>query len=56
MMPLTKEERKIHRNRKNAIYAKKDLVLMIKMKSIIRLETIVVILENTEVMLMISAI
>ena len=36
MIPLTKEEEKIHRRQKNAIYAKKDLVLMITIKNIIK--------------------
>ena len=48
MIPLTKEGEKIHRAQKNVIYAKTDLVLM--------MTKIVIILENTEVLLMISAI
>ena len=36
MIPLTKEEEKMHRRQKNVIYAKKDLVLMIAKKSIIK--------------------
>ena len=38
------------------IYVKKDLVLMMTIKNIIKSEIIVILLENTEVQLMISAI
>ena len=41
MIPLTKKEEKMHNKQKNAIYAKKDLVLMIIIKNIIKLEIIV---------------
>ena len=50
MIPLTKEEKRSH-----AICVKKNLVLMITIKVIIRLEIIVIILGNMEVLLMISA-
>ena len=36
MIPLTKEEEKMHRRQKNVIYPKKDLVLMITIKIIIK--------------------
>ena len=32
MIPLTKEEKKMHRRKKNAIYGKRDLVLIITIK------------------------
>ena len=51
MISLTKEEKKMHRRQKNVIYARKDLALMITIKKIIA-----IILENREVLLMISAI
>ena len=54
MIPLTKEEKKAHVLQEDAIYAKKSLVLIITIKNIIRLEIIVIILGNTEVLLMIS--
>ena len=41
--------------KEDAIYAKKSLVLMITTKNIIRLEIIVIILGNIDVLLMISA-
>ena len=49
MIPLTKKEEKKHNKQK------KDLVLMIATKNIIRLEIIVTILENIEVLLMLFA-
>ena len=53
MIPLTKEEKRAHRiQRRCYICKKKRLVLMIA----IRLESMVIILENTEELLMISAI
>ena len=55
MIPLTKKKRKSITSKKFVIYVKKDLVLMIAIKNIIRLEIIVTILENIEVLLMISA-
>ena len=58
MVPLTKKEEKKHNKQKVCqfvIYVKKDLVLMITIKYIIRLEIIVIILGNIEVLLMISA-
>ena len=36
MIPLTKEEKKMHRRQKSPIYAKKDLVLIIAIKNIIK--------------------
>ena len=44
------------KSKKFVIYAKKDLVLIITIKNIIKSEIIVIVLENTEVLLMISAI
>ena len=56
MVPLTKkEEHKSIISKKFVIYVKKDLVPTITIKNIIRLEIIVTILENIEVLLMISA-
>ena len=55
MIPLTKEEKKSHRIQKRCYICKKSLVLMITIKNIIRLEIIVIILGNIEVLLMISA-
>ena len=46
----------MHNKQKFAIYAKKDLVLMITIANIIKSEIIVIILENTEMLLMISEI
>ena len=54
MIPLTKEEKKSNRT-SYTIYAKKSLVLMITIKIIIKLEIIVTLLRNIEVLLMISA-
>ena len=56
MIPLTSEERKLHLSKKNVIYAKMDLVLMMTIKNIIKLEIIVIILYNIEELLMIFAI
>ena len=36
MIPVTKEEEKIHRRQKTATYAIKDLALMIAIKNIIK--------------------
>ena len=55
MIPLTKKEEKKHNSKKFVIYVKKDLVLMITIKTIIRLEIIVIILGNIEVLLVIFA-
>ena len=55
MIPLTKRETKKQTSKKFVIYVKKHLVLMTTIKNIIRLEIIVTILENIEVLLMISA-
>ena len=55
MVPLTKKKkRKSMISKKFVVYVKKDLVLMITIKNIIRLE-IVTIPGNIEVLLMISA-
>ena len=54
MIPLTNEGKNYIRSKKYVIYAKKDLVLMIK--NIKRLEIIFIIQENTEELLMIFAI
>ena len=54
MIPLKKKEERKH-NKQKVIYVKKDLVLMIAIKNIIKLEIIVTILENIEVLLMIFA-
>ena len=57
MIPLTKKEKKMHRRqKKNAVYAKKYLVLIITIKNTIKYKIIAIILENTEVLLKISAI
>ena len=56
MIPLTKKKKKMHNKQKVCYICKKDLVLMITIKNIIRLETIVIILENTKVLLMIYVI
>ena len=55
MIPLTKKKRKSITSKKFVIYVKKDLVLMITIKNIVRIEIILTILENIEVLLMISA-
>ena len=56
MIPLTKEEKRAHRIQRGCYICKKSLVLMITIKNIIRLEIIVIILENIEELLMMSAI
>ena len=55
MIPLTKKKRKSIISKKFVIYVKKDLVPTITIKNITRLEIIVTILGNIEVLLMISA-
>ena len=55
MIPLTKKEEKKIMSKKFVVYVKNDLVLMIAIKNITRLEIIVTILENIEVLLMIIA-
>ena len=55
MVPLTKKEQKNHNKQKVCHICKKRLVLMITIKNIIRLEIIVIILGNIEVLSMISA-
>ena len=55
MIPLTKKEEKKHNKQEVCHICKKDLVLMIAIKNIIRLQIIVTILENIEVPLMIFA-
>ena len=54
MIPFTKKEEKRHNKRKVCHICKKDLVLMITIKNTKRLEIIVTILANIEVLLMIS--
>ena len=54
MIPLTKKEEKKHNKQKVCRICKKDLVLMITIKNMIRLEIIVIVLGNVEVLLMIS--
>ena len=54
IIPLTKKEEKKDNNQKVCHICKKDLVPTITIKNIIRLEIIVTILENIEVLLMIS--
>ena len=58
MISLTSEERKLHRKQKknNLIYTKKDLALVMTIKNLLKLEIIVIILENIEEMLMIFVI
>ena len=57
MIPLTKKEKKMpRRQKKNAVYAKKYLVLIITIKNTIKYKIIAIILEDTEVLLKISAI
>ena len=55
IVPLTKQKKRISILSKFVIYVKKDLVPTITIKNIIRLEIIVTILGNIEVLLMISA-
>ena len=55
MIPLTKKEEKKYNKQEVCLYVKKDLVLTITIKNIIRLEIIIAILENIEVLLQISA-
>ena len=55
MIPLTKEEKRSYRASRRCYIYKKSLVLMITRKNIKRLEIIVIILGNIEVLLMISA-
>ena len=54
VIPLTKDEEKNHNKQKFVIYAEKNLIQMIAINNIIRLEIIVTILENIEVLLLIS--
>ena len=56
MIPLTYEKLNFIKGKKFVIYAKKDLVLMITIKNIIKSEIIVITLENIEQLLMIFAI
>ena len=56
MIPLTNEERKIHRRQKNITYAKKDLVQMMTIKSMIKSEIIVTTQGNIEKLPMIFVI
>ena len=54
MIPLTKKEEKKYNKQKVCHICKKDILLMIAVKNIIRIEIIVTILENIDVLLMIS--
>ena len=54
MIPLTKKKGKKITSKNFVIYAERNLIQMIAIKNIIRLEIIVTILENIEVLLMIS--
>ena len=56
MKPLTKEEEKMNNKQKVCYICKKNLVLMRIIKNSLKEKIIVIILENTEVLLMISAI
>ena len=56
MISLTYGESKSCKKQKFVLYAKRDLVLMITEKNITKSEIIVITLENTEVLLMISVI
>ena len=56
MIPLTNKENQSYRKQKVCYYAKKYLVLMIKIKNIIKSEIIVITLENIEVLLIIYVI
>ena len=56
MISLTKEEKRPYRTSRRCYICKKSLVLIITIKNIIRLEIIVTILGNMEVLFMISAI
>ena len=51
MIPLKKKKRKSIISKKFVIFVKKDLVPTMTIKNIIRLEIIVTILENIEVLL-----
>ena len=55
MIPLTKEEKTAHRISKRCYICKKKFSTDDKNKNIIRLEIIVIVLGNIEVLLMISA-
>ena len=55
MIPLTKKEEKKHNKQEVCYICKKYIVPTITIKSIIKLEIIVTILENIEVLLMTSA-
>ena len=56
MIPLINEERKIQRRQKNITYAKKDLVQMMIIKSMIKSEIIVTTQGNIEKLPMIFVI
>ena len=55
-VPLTYTENKSYEKQKFALYVKKNLVLMMIKKSMIKSEIIVIILENVEELLMIFII
>ena len=61
MIPLTSEEKKLHRKQKVCYICKKNLALMMMMelhsiKSILKSEVIVIILKNIEELLMIFVV
>ena len=56
MIPLTKKEKKMHNKQKVCYICKNRFITNDGNKNIIRSETIVIILENTEMLLTISAI
>ena len=56
MISLTNEERNLHRKQKVCYICKKNLVLMITIKHIIKSEIIVITQENIEKLPMIFAI
>ena len=53
MIPLTDEENKCYKKQKKIKYSKKDLVLIMSVKNITKLEMIVITQENIEELLMI---
>ena len=56
MIPLTDEENKSYKSKKYVIYAKRDLVLMMIIKSIIKSEIIITTQENIEELLTVFVI
>ena len=56
MIPLTDEENKCYKKQKKIKNSKKDLVLIMSVKNITKLEMIVITQENMEELLMIFVI